>query len=90
MTTYTQLLAEVAIQDKCENLYFLIYVLVFTLRCQINESTRLAFFDFFPQTYSFIWPYLFSFSTLLEKQIFHSTRLFGPLILLFIEIYLKY
>ena len=50
----------------------------------------ISIFWFFPETYSFIWPYSFSFSTLLNKQILHSTRLFGPLVLLFNEIYLKY
>ena len=50
----------------------------------------ISIFWFFPQTYLFIWPYLFSFFTLLNKQIFHSTCLFGPLVLLFNEIYLKY
>ena len=49
----------------------------------------ISIFLFFPQTYRFIWPYSFSFSTLLAQQIFHSTRLFGPLLLLFSEITLS-
>ena len=49
-----------------------------TLRCQINKSTRLAFFEFFPR----------------PTCLFGTTRLanfclFGPLVLLFYEIYLK-
>ena len=38
-----------------------------TLRCQINESTRLAFFDFSPRLTRLFGPkYSFSFSTLLD------------------------
>ena len=36
----------------------------------------ISIFGFFSPTYLFIWPYLFSFSTLLDKQIFHSSCLF--------------
>ena len=59
-----------------------------TLRCQINESTRLLFFDFFPRPTCLFGPTCSHFPPYLI--IFHSTRLFGPLVLLFNEIYLKY
>ena len=51
-----------------------------------KQVYSISIFGFFSPPYLFIWPYMFSFSTLLDKQIFHSNHLFGPLVLLFIEI----
>ena len=54
--------------------------LIDTLRCQINESTRLAFLDFFP-TLLALFPPFSNFSTCsISKfyQILHPTCLFGP------------
>ena len=43
----------------------------------------------FPPPYWFIWLYLFSFSTFLNYQIFHFTRLFGSTYSIMKFMYLK-
>ena len=67
-----------ASEDDVKKLANVSYAL--TLMCQINESTRLAFLDFFP-TLLALFPPFSNFPTCsISKfyQILHPSRLFGP------------